>query len=49
MKINEKKFFELAKQNGFEAADLNYTHSTALSLTVFHSEVDSYTQHEAAS
>lgn len=46
MKLNEKKFFELAKQNGFEAADINFTHSRSLSCSIFRGEVDSYSENE---
>jgi len=49
MRLNEKKFFELAKANGFEAADLSYSHSTSTSLSIFHSEIDSFTEHETIS
>ena len=46
MKFNNKKFYELAKQNNFEAADIYYKKNYALSVSVFHGEVDSFTQHE---
>jgi len=49
MRLNEKKFFELAKTNGFEAADLSYSHSVSTSLSIFHSEIDSFTEHETIS
>jgi len=49
MRLNEKKFFELAKANGFEAADLSYSHSVSTSLSIFHSEIDSFTEHETIS
>lgn len=49
MRLNEKKFFELAKANGFEAADLCYSHSISTSVSIFHSEIDSYTEHETIS
>lgn len=49
MKLNEKKFFELAKQNGFEAADLVYSHSVSTSVSIFHSEINSFTEHETIS
>ncbi len=48
MKLNEKKFFELAKENGFEAADLNYNQSHSLSIEVFHGEVSSFSQNDGA-
>ena len=43
MKLNEKKFYELAKENNFECADISSTESSTLSLSVFHGEIDSYT------
>ena len=46
MKINENKFFELAKENGFESADLYLKKNYSLSTSIFHGEVDSMTQHE---
>ena len=49
MRLNEKKFFELAKENNFEAADLSYSHSVSTSVSIFHSEIDSYTEHETVS
>lgn len=49
MKLNEKKFYELAKQNGFEAADLIFEHSFSLSCSVFHNEVDSFTESDSYS
>ena len=49
MRLNEKKFFELAKANGFEAADLAYSHSVSTSVSIFHSEIDSFTEHETIS
>ena len=49
MRLNEKKFFELAKANGFEAADLSYSHNVSTSLSIFHSEIDSFTEHETIS
>lgn len=49
MRLNEKKFFELALANGFEAADLSYSHSTSTSISIFHGEIDSFTEHETIS
>ena len=46
MRFNEKKFFELAKENGFEAADLSFSHSVSTSISIFHKEIDSFTEHE---
>lgn len=47
MIFNEKKFYELAKENGFEAADLIFDHSFSLSVSVFHNEVDSFTESDS--
>lgn len=49
MKLNTSKFFELAKQNKFEAADLFLSRSYSLSVSVFHKEVNSYTQSDSYS
>lgn len=46
MKLNEKRFFELAKENKFEAADLSIKTSHSLSVSTYHSEVDSLTEHD---
>ena len=43
MKLNEKKFFALAKEEGIEAADLTSNESNSLSVSVYHGEVDSLT------
>ena len=48
MKLNKKEFFELAKQAGFEAADLNIVKGHSLSVSVYHGEVDSLTQNETS-
>ena len=47
MKLNDKKFFELAKENKFEAADLYLHHSYSLSVSIFHKEVSSFTQSDS--
>lgn len=47
MRLNEKKFFELAKENKFEAADLALSHSYSLSLSLFHSTVDSFSENDS--
>ena len=47
MKLNDKKFFELAKANGFEAADLYLHRSYNLTVSVFHKEVNSFTQSDS--
>ena len=44
MKINEKKFFELATEYKFEAADLSVSHEYSLNLSLFQSEVDSFSE-----
>ncbi len=49
MKLNEKKFFELAKENGFEAADLVFSHSYELSCSTFHKEVESLNESDSYS
>ena len=49
MKLNEKKFFELAKENGFEAADLVFSHSYSLSCSTFHKEVESLSESDSYS
>lgn len=46
MKLNEAKFYELAKENHFEAADLYTRINHSLSLSVFHGEIDSVNEHE---
>lgn len=46
MKLNEKLFFELAKENKFESADLYFKRQYALSTSIFHGEVDSMTEHD---
>ena len=43
MRFNEKKFYELAKLNKIESADIYSVESSSLSLSVFHKEIDSYT------
>ena len=47
MKLNEKKFFELAKANGFESADYTLNESSSLSVSIFHGEVDSLTNNNS--
>lgn len=42
MKLNEKKFFELAKEADFESADIAVHESKALSISLFHGEIDSF-------
>ena len=49
MKLNEKKFFELAKANGFESADYTLNESSSLSVSIFHGEVDSLTNNNSFS
>lgn len=45
MKLNEKKFFELAKENGLESAEVSINESSALSVSIYHGEIDSFTNH----
>ena len=47
MRMNEKKFFALAKEAGFEAADLTINESSSLSVSIFHSNVDSLTNNSS--
>lgn len=47
MRLNENKFFELAKQNKFEAADLSMHRSYSQSISLFHSEVDSFSENDS--
>ena len=47
MKLNEKKFFAFAKEYGIEAADITSNESSSLSVSVFHSEVDSLTNNSS--
>lgn len=46
MRLNDKKFFELAKQNKFEAADIFIHKHSALSVSVFREKVDSLTEND---
>ena len=46
MKLNEQRFFELAKLNKFESADLYLKRNYSLSTSIFHGEVDSMTEHD---
>lgn len=47
MTLNEKKFFELAKTEKFESADISSVESKSLSVSVFHGEIDSFTNNES--
>ncbi|MBR4378277.1 MAG: TldD/PmbA family protein [Bacilli bacterium] len=47
MRMNEKKFFALAKDEGFDAADLTINESSSLSVSIFHSNVDSLTNNSS--
>ena len=47
MKLNEKKFFTLAKEEGLESADLTSKESNSLSVSIFHGEVDSLTNNSS--
>ena len=44
MRFNTKKFYELAKSHGFEAADLVISQGHSLSATVYHGEIESYNE-----
>ena len=47
MKLNEKRFFELAKDNGLESADLTVTETGSLSVSLFHGQIDSFTNNNS--
>ena len=47
--MNYKKFFELAKEAGIEEAELSYSTSSSLSISLFHGEIDSYNSANDAS
>lgn len=47
MKLNEKKFFELTKENRLESADLSSIQSSSLSVSLFHGEIDSFTNNSS--
>jgi len=47
MKLNDKKFFVLAKEEGLESSDLTSNESTSLSVSVYHGEVDSLTNNSS--
>jgi len=47
MKLNENKFFALAKEAGLESADLTSNETSSLSVSVFHGEVDSLTNNSS--
>ena len=47
MKLNEKKFFALAKEQGLESADLTSHGSSSLAVSIFHGEVDSLTNNNS--
>lgn len=44
MRFNTKKFYELAKSHGFKAADLVISSGHSLSASVFHGQIESYTE-----
>ncbi len=44
MRFNTKKFFELAKQHHFEAADLSISKGHSLSASLYHGEIESYSE-----
>ena len=47
MKLNEKKFFASAKVEGIEAAEVTINEASSLSVSIFHSEVDSLTNNSS--
>ena len=47
MKLNEKKFFALAKEEGIEAAEVTINEASSLSVSIFHGEVDSLTNNSS--
>ena len=47
MKLNEKKFFEIAKEAGLESADITSSESSSLSISLFHGEIDSFTNNNS--
>ena len=47
MKLNEKKFFELVKENGLESADLSLSETSSLAASIYHGEIDSFTNNTA--
>ena len=47
MKLNEKIFFELAKENGLESSDLTVSESSSLSVSLFHGEIDSFSNNNS--
>jgi len=49
MKINAKKFFDLAKARGFEAADLSMESGHSMSMSVFHGELENYSEENTSS
>lgn len=49
MKFNNKKFFELAKEMGFEAVSYTFNHSKSLSFSIFNKQVDSFSNNEVCS
>ena len=47
MKLNEKRFFELAKKEGLESADLSSSEANSLAVSVYHGEIDSFTNNSS--
>ena len=43
MKLNDKQFYNLALKSGLESADLTSNESSELSISLFHGEIDSFT------
>ena len=49
MRFNPKKFFELAKEKGIEHSDVGVSHSRSTSFSIYHQEVESFSQNETFS
>lgn len=49
MKLNEKEFYKLALESGLESADLSSSESASLSISLYHSEIDSFTNNTSYS
>lgn len=47
MKLDEKKFFELAKAEGLESADLTSSEASSLAVSIYHGEIDSFTNNSS--
>lgn len=47
--MNFQKFFDLAKENGIQESQIQYTENKGLSFSLFHHELDSYKVNESRS